>query len=145
MSLVLVEGTSPDDATRNDNVAWGDGGGSARSDDSLSFEIVADKKEYAAGDTATLILKTDLAQATGLVTIERDGVIEKRPFELTPSVKHIQVPITDNYAPNVYVSVALVQGRIGDGRRGQPRMRWGWSTCVRPADNKLTVASDRQG
>jgi uncharacterized protein YfaS (alpha-2-macroglobulin family) len=121
--------------------AWGDGGGSWRSSDSLALEIVADKKEYKAGDTATLLLKTDLAQATGLVTIERDGVVDKRLIELTPKVKHLTVPITGDYAPNMYVSVALVQGRMGDGTRGKPRMRMGVVNLpVRPSDNTLAVS-----
>ncbi len=121
--------------------AWGGEGGSWRSSDSLSFDVVADKKEYKAGDTATLILKTDLAQATGLVTIERDGVIEQRMIDITPKTKSLTVPITEAMAPNVYVSVALVQGRTGDGPRGKPRMRMGMLNLpVRPADNKLTVS-----
>ncbi|HET7500138.1 MAG TPA: alpha-2-macroglobulin family protein, partial [Kofleriaceae bacterium] len=98
-------------------------------------------KEYKAGDTATLLLKTDLAQASGLVTIERDGVIEKRLITVTPKVKHLTVPITGDHAPNVYVSVALVQGRMGDGPRGKPRMRMGIIDLpVRPDDNTLAVA-----
>ena len=121
--------------------AWGDGGGSWMSSDSLKFDIVTDKKEYKAGDTATLILQTDLAEATGLVTIERDGVIEKRLIQITPTTKHLTVPITANYAPNVYVSVSLVQGRKGDGDRGKPRMRMGIANLsVRPEDNRLTVS-----
>ncbi|HET9987518.1 MAG TPA: MG2 domain-containing protein, partial [Kofleriaceae bacterium] len=67
--------------------AWGDGGGSWKSDDTLAFEIAADKQEYKSGDTANLILKTDLANATGLVTIERDGVIEQRLIDVTPTTK----------------------------------------------------------
>ena len=127
--------------------AWGGGGGSWRSSDTLSFDIAADKKEYKAGDTASLILKTDLAEATGLVTIERDGVIEKRLIKVTPTEKRITVPITANHAPNVYVSVALVQGRTGDGPRAKPRMRMGIVNLpVRPQDNtlKVTVEPDRK-
>ncbi|HEU4730355.1 MAG TPA: MG2 domain-containing protein [Kofleriaceae bacterium] len=121
--------------------AWGDGGGSWRSSDSMALEIVADKKQYKAGETATLLLKTDLAEATGLVTIERDGVIESRLITVTPKVKHLTVPITADHAPNVYVSVALVQGRIGDGPRGKPRMRMGIIDLpVRPEDNTLGVS-----
>jgi uncharacterized protein YfaS (alpha-2-macroglobulin family) len=109
----------------------------------MTIDIVADKKEYKAGDTATLLLKTDLAQATGLVTIERDGVIENRLIALTPKLKHVTVPITADHAPNVYVSVALVQGRLGDGPRGKPRMRMGIINLpVRPQDNALAVAID---
>ncbi|MEZ4361744.1 MAG: MG2 domain-containing protein [Kofleriaceae bacterium] len=120
--------------------AWGDGGGSWQSSDSMAYTIVTDKKEYNAGDTAVLLLKTDLAQATGLVTIERDGVIEQRLIEVTPKAKHVQIPITDAHAPNVYVSVALVQGRMGEGQRGKPRMRMGVVNLpVRPTDSTLNV------
>lgn len=128
--------------------AWGDGGGSWKSSDSPALEIVADKKQYRVGDTATLLLKTDLAEATGLVTIERDGVLDRRLITVTPRVKHLTVPITADHAPNVYVSVALVQGRIGDGPRGKPRMRMGIIDLpVRPEDNALAVAiaTDKPG
>ena len=138
---VVVEG-GPDASPSASRVyGYGGSGYSYRSTDSLTMELVADKKEYKAGDTATIILKTDLAQATGLVTIERDGVIEKRLIEMTPKAKRIQVPITAAYAPNVYVSVALVQGRMGEGDRGKPRMRMGIVDLpVRPADNRLSVS-----
>lgn len=141
---VAVEGSAPDAASASRHLyAWGGEGGSWKSTDTMALEIVADKKAYKIGDTAILILKTDLAEATGLVTIERDGVIEKRTIALSKKMKHVEVPITANYAPNVYVSVALVQGRIGDGPRGKPRMRMGIiDLSVRPEDNKLTVTVD---
>lgn len=139
--LVLVEGDQDAAAAAQRLYAWGDGGGSWQSNDNPTFDIVTDKKEYKAGDTATLILKTDLAQATGLVTIERDGVLEKRMIEVTPKQKHLKIAINASYAPNVYVSVALVQGRMGDGNRGKPRMRMGVANLsVRPEDNTLNVA-----
>ncbi|MBP6630020.1 MAG: hypothetical protein KA297_11370 [Kofleriaceae bacterium] len=142
--LVMVEGVADKDSASTAAVslyAWGDGGGSWRSSDAMSFEVVADKREYQAGDTATLLLKTDLSSASGLVTIERDGVIESRPITVDAGHKHVTVPISAAYAPNVYVSVALVQGRMGDGPRGKPRMRMGVVNLpVRPADNRLSVA-----
>jgi len=127
--------------------AWGDGGGSWRTSDTMRFDLVADKQEYEVGDTATLILKTDLARATGLVTIERDGVLERRLIEITPDAKHIEVPIEASHAPNVYVSVALVQGRLGPGERGKPRMRMGLVNLpVRPHESELRVSvkTDRE-
>jgi len=142
--LVVVEGENEkaEVAPAAQNLyAWGDGGGSWKSDDTLKFDIAMDKQEYKAGDTANLILKTDLANATGLVTIERDGVIEQRLIDITPTTKRVQVPITAAYAPNIYVSVALIQGRTGDGPRGKPRMRMGIANLtVRPQDNRLTVS-----
>lgn len=142
---VVVEGKDNHSVAAKRLYAWGDGGGSWRSDDSMTFDIIADKKEYKAGDTATLILKTNLSKATALVTIERDGIIEKRFVDITSDMKHLKVPITAAHAPNVYVSVALVQGRMGKGRRGKPRMRMGLINLpVRPEDNtlKVSVATD---
>lgn len=146
---VVVEGLTEKDqaaAAATQIYAWGDGGGAWRASDSLTFDVIADKKEYQVGDTATLLLKTDLASATGLVTIERDGVIEKRLIEITPTTKHLTVPITAAHAPNVYVSVALIQGRAGEGPRGKPRMRMGLvNLAVRPADStlKVTLETDK--
>lgn len=139
---IIVEGERDNHASAAMRMyAWGDGGGSWRSDDTMSFDLLSDKKEYRVGDTATLLLQTDLSEGSGLVTIERDGVIESRPFELSPTNKHIKVPILDSYAPNVYVSVALVQGRMGEGPRGMPRMRMGLTNLrVRPEGNVLEVA-----
>lgn len=141
---VVVEGENNKQeaaSSASEIYAYGDGGGNWRSTDTPNVDMVADKKEYKVGDTATILLKTDLAQATGLVTIERDGVMEKRLITLTPKLKHIQIPITGADAPNVYVSVALVQGRMGEGSRGKPRMRMGIiNLAVKPEDTKLNVA-----
>lgn len=140
---VIVEGVADKDdasAAAMNLYAWGDGGGTWQSSDALSFEIVADKKKYAPGDTAVLLLKTDLSAASGLVTIERDGVIEQSLIEVTPTQKQLRIPITAAHAPNIYVSVALVQGRMGDGPRGKPRMRMGVvDLAVRPSDDRLKV------
>ncbi len=126
--------------------AWGDGGGSWRSDDSMTYNIITDKKEYQVGDTATLLLKTDLTKAKGLISIERDGVIETRLMDLEQSGKYVKVPILANYAPNIYVSVALVQGRTGKGIRGKPRMRMGLVNLRVNADEaklKVEVSTDK--
>ena len=72
-------------------------------------------------------------------------MIEKRLIKVTPTTKHLTVPITSRHAPNVYVSVALVQGRMGDGPRGKPRMRMGLVNLpVRPDDNTLTVSVETE-
>lgn len=139
--LVVVEGEKDYQAAAARTFYAYGGGGYWRSDDSMTFDILADKEEYRVGDRAILILKTDLAKAKGLLTIERDGVIETRQIEITPESKFLEVPIEDYFAPNVYVSVALVQGRLGPGKRGKPRMRMGLINLpVRPDGNRLDVA-----
>ena len=137
---VTVDGGKNQAVASQRYYAWGDGGGSWRSSDGMTFDLIADKKKYKVGDTATLILKTDLAEATGLVTIERDGIIETNLVEITQDKKHLEIPITDKMAPNVYVSVSLVQGRMGEGVRGKPRMRMGMvNLTVAPEDTTLQV------
>jgi uncharacterized protein YfaS (alpha-2-macroglobulin family) len=125
--------------------AWG-GISSYPSEDSATFEMLADQKSYQAGDEAILILKTDLAYAKGLVSIERKGVIETWPIEMTPTTKFVKIPIKESYAPNVYVSVALVQPRMSLGNRAYPRMKMGVKALsVRPQENRLkvSISSDR--
>ena len=121
---------------------WG-GGGSYRSDDSMTFDMIPDRASYHVGDEAIIVLKTDLAESRGLVTIERNGVIESWPIELNQDTQYIKIPIKAEYAPNVYVSLAIVQGRLGEGRRGKPKMKMGLvNLSVHPEDHQLFVSVD---
>ena len=72
------------------------------------------------GETARLLLKTTLRNATGLLTIERDGVIDQRLFTVGAGTSTLEVPIKEGYGPNVYASAMLVKGRTGKGGRGVP-------------------------
>ena len=45
------------------------------------FDIIADKPRYQVGDPARLLLKTTVRDATGLVTVERDGEWAIKTFE----------------------------------------------------------------
>ena len=58
-------------STGSDEIVW------QRSDE-RQLEIVPDKKIYAPGDTAQLLIKSPLSKGTYLVSVERDGVLEKR-------------------------------------------------------------------
>jgi len=82
--------------------------------DNERIEIVADKPSYRPGDTARLVVQTPFASATGLLTIERDGILEQRVFTIDRDTPHLDVPITGDMAPNVYASVALLRGRAHD-------------------------------
>ena len=91
-------------STGSDEIVW------QRSDE-RQLEIVPDKKIYAPGDTARLLIKSPLAKGTYLVSVERDGVLEKRTLDLTGSAPTIDVRITDEHVPMVYVFVAASTGR----------------------------------
>ena len=78
------------------------------------IRLVADKKSYAPGDTAHVLVTAPLAGMTALVTVERGGVLSHRVIALPTNSTSIAVPIEGLYAPDVYVSVALVKGPGAD-------------------------------
>jgi uncharacterized protein YfaS (alpha-2-macroglobulin family) len=126
--------------------SWGDDDGSWQANDNEKFDLIADKPTYKVGDTARLLLKTTVRNATGLLTIERDGVIEKRLFTVGAGTSTIEVPIKEGYGPNVYASAILVKGRTGKGGRGVPIIRMGMTTLAVDTEAKrlkVEVATDK--
>ncbi len=79
--------------------------------DTDRIELVADKARYSVGDVAKVLVKSPYTEVRGLLTVERDGVMEKRPLSLKGSVTTLEIPITEAMVPNVYASVLLVHGR----------------------------------
>jgi uncharacterized protein YfaS (alpha-2-macroglobulin family) len=77
------------------------------------MDVLPEKKEYAAGETARFQIRMPFRQATALVTVEREGVLSSFVTKLKGQMPVIEVPIADSYAPNVFVSVLAVRGRVG--------------------------------
>ena len=86
-----------------------------------------ERKTYKPGDTARIMIQSPWEQATALVTTEREGIRIHRQFALTSTQQSIDVPITEDDIPNVFVSVLLVKGRTHArpprGRRGAKARR----------------------
>jgi hypothetical protein len=59
-------------------------------------------------------VRTPFKEATVLVTLEREGVLDAFVTKLSRADPVIEVPIKGSYAPNVFVSAFLVRGRVGD-------------------------------
>ncbi len=76
------------------------------------MDVLPEQQEYNAGQTARLQVRMPFRRATALVTVEREGVL--RGFVTTLSGKQpvVKLPIDAADAPNVYVSVLAVRGRI---------------------------------
>ncbi|MBZ5525827.1 MAG: alpha-2-macroglobulin, partial [Acidobacteriia bacterium] len=72
------------------------------------LQIIADKKSYKPGDTAQLLVMTNVPQAYLLITTEGQSLKSKRVEKVTSPTAMISVPITGNDEPNMYVSVAFV-------------------------------------
>ena len=89
------------------------------------IDILPEKKTYQPGETAKFQVRMPFRYATALVAIEREGVMETQVVQLNGRDPSISLPIKGGYAPNVYVSVLAVRGRM----REVPWysfFSWGW-------------------
>ena len=132
--------------------ALGPGASSWRSDGNR-IDLTPEREMWKPGDTARILIHSPWEHATGLVTIEREGIRSHRAFTVSSTQHAIEVPITDADVPNVYVSVLLVKGRttggvIADGiDPDQPSYRIGYvELSVDDSSKRLRVdvSADRQ-
>ena len=77
------------------------------------MDLIAEQKAYKAGETAKLQVRMPFRNATALVTVEREGVLSSFVTELSGKDPVVSVPMPAAYAPDVYVSVMAVRGRVG--------------------------------
>ena len=86
----------------------GSGASWARGDDNL-VELVPDKRSYAPGDTAKLLVKAPKEGMTALITVERERILDRRVVKLATAAETVEIPLTEQAAPNVFVSVLLTE------------------------------------
>jgi alpha-2-macroglobulin len=113
------------------------------------IDLVAEKETYRPGETARIMIQSPWEHATALLTVEREGIRTHRQFELTSTQQSVEVPITEDAIPNLFVSVVLVKGRTtppANGKDdpsdpGKPAFRVGYVRLgVEDATKRLTVA-----
>jgi alpha-2-macroglobulin len=75
------------------------------------IQLVADKQDYEIGDTAEILITSPFQGTTeALITVERGSVLKIERVTLDSNSYVYKLPITGDYAPNIYVSVFLVKG-----------------------------------
>ena len=87
-------------------------------------QLIPDKKEYAGGDTAELLVQAPFYPAEALVTWRRSGVVRIERFAVTGPTATIKVPVTDQMVPNMFVQVDLVgmAARTNDSGDPDPKL-----------------------
>ncbi|HLO32984.1 MAG TPA: Ig-like domain-containing protein [Anaerolineales bacterium] len=114
---------------------WVSGAGSAAWPDlpDQRFELTADRDSYSAGDNAKIFIPNPFAvNSLALVTVERGLVSKAEVVALSGSGKEYILPLTEEDAPNVYVSVTVL-GQGNDFRYGLVNIP------VTPESQKLNV------
>ncbi|MBX3604495.1 MAG: alpha-2-macroglobulin [Piscinibacter sp.] len=89
------------------------------------IDVLPEKKRYEPGETAKLQVRMPFREATALLAVEREGVIQTRVLTLRGDDPTIELPIDKAWAPNVYVSVLALRGRIRDVP-WYSLFTWGW-------------------
>ncbi|MEX0957977.1 MAG: MG2 domain-containing protein [Burkholderiales bacterium] len=78
------------------------------------IDVIPERRRYALGETAQIQVRMPFRNATALVTVEREGVIDSFVYPLSGTAPVVKLPIKPTYAPNAFVSVLVVRGRADD-------------------------------
>ncbi|MCX5815000.1 MAG: MG2 domain-containing protein [Proteobacteria bacterium] len=123
----------------------------ARNDDRM--DLIPDKKQYEAGETAKFQVKMPFQTGTALVTVEREGVMDVFVRKLSRKNPVIEVPVKRNYSPNIFVSALVVRGRVAGTKPtaffdpGKPAYKLGISEIKvgwKPHELKVKVAPSKK-
>jgi alpha-2-macroglobulin len=89
---------------------WGD-------NDRRSLELVLDKKSYAVGERARVLIKSPYKESEALITVERSGLYRsfRRTFHSTAA--SFEVPVTKELLPNAFIGVHLLPRRSAGGAK----------------------------
>ncbi|WP_341669492.1 alpha-2-macroglobulin family protein [Alcaligenes sp. SDU_A2] len=93
------------------------------------IDVIPARKSWAPGETAQFQVRMPFREATALVAVEREGVLDARVVQLQGENPTVDVLIKSEWGPNVYVSVLVLRGRL----REVPWysfFTWGWSQPI---------------
>ena len=76
--------------------------------DQEKVQLIPDRREYKAGDTAEVLVQAPFYPAEAVMTLRRSGVVESRRFKLDGPTYTLRVPIQESWTPNVHLQVDLI-------------------------------------
>lgn len=136
--------------------ASGNGDAWWEQEDNDILEVSAEKETYTPGETARLSVKSPWDKAVALITVEREGVMDYFTQEIEAGASEIEIPVKDNYIPNAFVSVVLVQGRTAEPKcnkektecsdLGKPQGRFGYGQFAVRTESRILkteITSDK--
>jgi uncharacterized protein YfaS (alpha-2-macroglobulin family) len=108
------------------------------------IQLVADKETYSPGDTARILVAAPFADSHGLVTFERGRVrgYELRDFGTNSDI--LEVPITSDHIPNIFVGVTLFKPPTAENP--MPQVKFGLIELKVSTDEKelrISITPDR--
>ncbi|MCB1131769.1 MAG: hypothetical protein KDN05_11605, partial [Verrucomicrobiae bacterium] len=112
-------------------------------EDGLRVKLVSEKKIYQPGETARVLVLTPI-EGTAIVTVEREKVLRSFRTELKADHPVVEIPLSDDDAPNAFVSVLVVKGARDSAREFKaPQLRLGYcEITVENHRDRLAVSLD---
>ncbi len=103
-----------------------------------NLQLITEKDLYERGDTARLLVNSPVPTGAVLLTIGANEIFETKVIRIEGNSTVLELPIRDNYSPNVYLNAVVVSARQVYFAQKE--------LMVPPTDEflKVAVASDRQ-
>lgn len=114
-------------------------------------QLIPDKKDYAPGDVAEILVQSPFVPAEGTMTLRRNGLVEEKRFRMNEPSYVLKIPIEEKYLPNIYVQVDLVgasartddSGNVDEKLPKRPSFASGnLNLSISLASRKLTVKAE---
>lgn len=107
---ITATAQTPENRTVKDSTwVWMWGGASDWYRPNSKLQIISDKKVYSVGDTAHLLLVSDLKDGYAVVTTEGNSLHSRQLLHLTSESQGFDVPITTKAQPNVIVTATIIK------------------------------------
>jgi len=111
------------------------------------IELIPDKKSYAPGEVAKVLIPSPYqGEVKALLTIERGHIMSHQLLTLRSNSEVLEIPILSEYTPNVYVSVVIVKGQ--DKTTPLASFKMGYASLpVSTVEKELqiTITPDKEG
>ncbi|MEZ5403313.1 MAG: alpha-2-macroglobulin family protein [Bryobacteraceae bacterium] len=115
---IIAESRTPESRTVTDTAyAWVSGGSGVWSSNEQRIQIVPDKKRYAPGDKAKVLV---IAKPGSHLWITAEGLTVHKSYFVTAkeSSATVEIPIPREFAPNFFVSAVMMSGnQLAQGSR----------------------------
>jgi hypothetical protein len=82
-------------------------------------QIIPDKKDYAPGDTAEILVISPFENAEGVLTLRRDGLVKTERFSMRESSITLKIPLEERYLPNITAQIDLVGAAVRTNDKGE--------------------------
>lgn len=114
-------------------------------------QIVPNKKDYAPGDVAEILVQSPFVPAEGVLTLRRDGIVKTERFSMKDSSIVLRIPLEEKYLPNITAQVDLVgaaprtndTGEIDEKLAKRPAFASGAiNLAISTASRKLAVTAE---